>query len=257
MANSTWDPKQYEKFKQQRFLPFLDLMNLVQPQDAMNVIDLGCGTGENTKTLHDKLGAALTLGIDQSETMLAKSGAFQTDGLSFREYSIENFTPDGPVDLVFSNAALHFVKDHETLFPRLASWLGDGGQFAAHLPSNHTYPTHTIVQELGAEERYQSALGGENYTSAVLLPERYAEILHECGFTEQTVRLNIYTHELPDAEAVYEWVKGSLLTWYQKRMPERVFEQFRDEYKRRLLERLGEAQPFFFTFRRLLIWGRK
>src|SRR3989475_1065384 len=71
MTRDAWDPAQYERFRDERARPFLDLLALVRPRPGMRVVDLGCGTGELTARLHDEVAAGETLGIDRSEAMLA------------------------------------------------------------------------------------------------------------------------------------------------------------------------------------------
>src|SRR5271155_5157212 len=115
---SRWDPEQYERFKAERSRPFFDLLALVRPRPGMRVVDLGCGTGELTFDLHAKLGARETVGVDSSETMLAKGASLAREGLRFERGRIEEWKPEAPVDLVFSNAALHWVDGHEALFAR-------------------------------------------------------------------------------------------------------------------------------------------
>src|ERR1700690_2711917 len=112
---SKWDPAQYERFKAERSRPFFDLLALVRPRPGMRVVDLGCGTGELTSELHTKLGARETVGIDSSETMLAKASAFAAPGLRFERGEIEGWQPDAPFDLIFSNAALHWVEGQRAL----------------------------------------------------------------------------------------------------------------------------------------------
>jgi SAM-dependent methyltransferase len=118
VAASVWNPAQYERFRAERSQPFYDLLALVRPEPAMAVIDLGCGTGELTRVLHERLRAASTVGLDSSETMLAKSAAFAGDGLRFERGDIAAFAAEGRYDLIFSNAALQWVPEH---VPLLAS----------------------------------------------------------------------------------------------------------------------------------------
>src|SRR5690349_4562868 len=134
---STWSPDQYEKFKSERAQPFRDLLALIEHRPRMRVVDFGCGTGELTRELHEHLHAEETLGIDSSETMLLKSASFGTEMLRFERGDIEGFVTDRPYDLVFSNAALHWVEDHERLFARLAGFLSPHGQLAVQMPYNH------------------------------------------------------------------------------------------------------------------------
>ena len=123
MATADWNPEQYEQFKQERSQPFFDLMALVQPRPAMHVVDLGCGTGELTRLLHERLDAQETLGIDSSEAMLGKSSAFAGSGLSFEKRDLRDLPPAKRYDLIFSNAALHWVPDHEQTLAMLARQL--------------------------------------------------------------------------------------------------------------------------------------
>ena len=115
---STWSPEQYEKFKAERAQPFRDLLALIENRPRMRIVDFGCGTGELTRELHEHLRAEETLGIDNSETMLLKSASFGTEMLRFERGDVEGFVTDRPYDLLFSNAALHWLGSHDTLFPR-------------------------------------------------------------------------------------------------------------------------------------------
>src|SRR5205085_8107123 len=105
---------------------------LVEARPGMRVADLGCGTGDLTAELHRKLQARETLGIDSSPAMLAK--APQGPGLRFEQQDIAAFQPSQKLDLIFSNAALHWVTDHPALLRRLTSALAPGGQIAVQLP---------------------------------------------------------------------------------------------------------------------------
>ena len=75
---SPWNPTQYERFRNERSQPFFDLLELVAPAPGGTAVDLGCGTGELTKMLHEKLRTRETIGLDSSETMLARSEAHHT-----------------------------------------------------------------------------------------------------------------------------------------------------------------------------------
>jgi len=237
-----WSPEQYERFKDERSLPFWDLVALVEPRPRMLVVDLGCGTGELTRALHEELGAVETLGIDNSVSMLAKAPA--APGLRFERKAIESFESDRPFDLVFSNAALHWVADHEALFRRLRKMIADGGQLAVQMPANEHHPSHRIAAEVAQE------MGLQQRRSPLLPPEQYAEMLHRLGFVRQHVRLQIYGHLLPSSEDVVEWVKGTLLTFYEHQHP-----RFIERYRERLLLEIGRQRPYFYTYKRLLLWG--
>jgi len=246
---SAWSPEQYEKFKSERQQPFRDLLALIEHRPRMRVVDFGCGTGELTRALHDHLQAEETLGIDSSETMLLKSASFGSELLRFERGYVEAFVTDRPFDLVFSNAALHWIGDHPRLFARLAGFLAPHGQFAVQMPSNFDHPSHRVAAELAP------SFGLEARTPSVLPPARYAELLHTLGFARQHVRLQVYGHVLPSSADVVEWVKGTTLTDYQSRLEPAAFEAFLAQYRERLIAEIGDARPYFYAFKRVLLWA--
>lgn len=254
MQKDPWNPEQYGRFRDERNRPFYDLLGRVHRRDRMRVVDLGCGTGELTREMHAFLGARLTLGIDSSEAMLAKCGAFAGDGLRFEKGAIESFLGAGEWDLVFSNAALHWVPDHAALFGRLAAAVSkEGGQLAVQLPANDDHPSHVVAAEIARQSPYREALGGWEKPRHVLPPEQYAQIVERLGFREHHVSLEVYGHHLDSRDEVVEWVKGTTLTAYQKRMEPEVYDQFLARYRTVLLEKLEDRSPFFYTFKRILL----
>ncbi len=257
MAESPWNPAQYERFRDQRSQPFFDLLSMVEPCPGGRVIDLGCGTGELTRALHAATGAEETLGIDNSETMLAKSAAFKEKGLRFEPGDIADMGEHGQFDVVFSNAALQWVAGHETLFAELVEMVRPGGQLAIQVPANHDHISHLVAHNVAREEPFHGVLGGYVRDLPVRAPEWYAEEFDRLGFPEQSVRLQVYVHHLGSRDDVVEWVKGTLLTDYQKRMPAGVYERFLSRYREVLLPQLSEARPYFYPFKRILMWARR
>jgi trans-aconitate 2-methyltransferase len=251
----TWNPSQYHRFRAERSAPFFDLLALVRPRAEMRVVDLGCGSGELTRELHRKLGARETLGIDNSEKMLDQARAHAGEGLRFERADVADFAPRSKLDLVFSNAALHWLPNHPALFVKLASFLPDTGQLALQMPANHDHPSHTVAAEVAAEEPFSGALAGYTRSPSVMAPEAYAELLDDLGFAEQHVRLQVYTHHLESRDDVVEWVKGTLLTDYEKRLSPELFIRFLARYREQLLPQLSDRRPYFYPFKRILIWG--
>jgi trans-aconitate 2-methyltransferase len=266
-VTDTWDPQQYDKFQREREQPFFDLLALVRPKPNMRVVDLGCGTGKLTRTLHEQLDARETVGIDRSDSMLAGTrDQAQPPGLRFEVGSIEAFLtpldaarggPSGGWDLIFSNAALHWVDDHERLLERIAAALAPAGQMAFQVPAQHDTLTHRLAEELAGEEPFASAFGGWRRSQPVLTPDAYARLLYRHDFLTPKAQLIVYPHLLASREDVVEWVKGTMLTEYKRHLPATVYDQFVDAYRVRLLERLEDSRPFFYPFKRILCWGQR
>lgn len=251
----TWNPAQYERFRDQRAQPFFDLLSLVERRPALRAVDLGCGTGELTRRLHEQLACSSTLGVDSSPAMLANTAAQVAPGLAFEAGDLAAFAKSERFGLVFSNAAVQWVPDHPRLFTQLAGLLAPGGQLAIQMPANHDHPSHVVAQQIARREPFASALAGYVRDSPVLAAERYAELLHELGFTRQHVRLQVYGHVLGARSDVVEWVKGTLLTDYERRLSPPVFQRFLSEYREALLPLLSPSEPYFYPFKRLLLWA--
>jgi trans-aconitate 2-methyltransferase len=252
-----WSPAQYERFKAERQQPFFDLLSLVQPAAQLRVLDLGCGTGELTRLLHDRLQAATTLGVDSSPAMLAKAAAFAAPGLRFVERDLRVLPPDEHYDLIVSNAALQWVPDHAQLLARCRDALGAKGQLAVQVPANFDHPSHTVAIALAREAEFQPFFAEAQHQPGVLPVDEYALLVERLGFSQQHVRLQVYAHHLPSRELVIEWTKGTLLVFYQSRLPANLFARFLDRYRERLLPQLDDRQPYFYPFKRILFWARR
>jgi trans-aconitate 2-methyltransferase len=256
-TNDPWNPAQYEKFRAQRMEPFFDLLGFIKPLPGGRAIDLGCGTGELTALLAERLDLAHIEGVDSSAAMLEKAAARAGARVSFRQADIAAVDGYQPFQLVFSNAAFHWVPDNERLMRRILSQLAPGAQVAIQLPFDGDHPSRRIAHELAASPRFSARLGGFVSRSHGLPLERYAELLWEHGLSQQTCIEKIYGHELPHCADVVEWVKGTLLTPYLQRLDKPAADEFLTEYKTRLLAALGDRAPYFFPFRRVLFWGAK
>jgi len=258
MATDTWDPQQYDRFREQRRQPFDDLVRLVIPIPGGRAVDLGCGPGGLTAELHRGIRAAETVGIDSSAAMLAQAAAHAGGGLRFELGDLSTYAGRG-LDLVFANASLQWVPDHPALVTRLRQALGPNGQLAFQVPANWDHPSHLLAIEIAGESPFLEAFGGApplDHTRSVLPPETYAELLDRLGAAEQHVRLQIYGHHLESAEMVVEWVKGTMLTSFRAALPPALFEVYLDRYTTRLVERLGTARPYFYAYKRILCWAR-
>jgi trans-aconitate 2-methyltransferase len=257
MGRDPWKPEQYLRYRKEREQPFFDLLQLVRPRAGMRIADLGCGTGELTAELHQRLKARETIGIDSSEAMLGKVPGSPPGSLRFLKQDIRDFGGTQDFDLVFSNAALHWVPDHPRLLARLAQALTAGGQLAIQVPANFDHVSHTTAADVAKEPPFDALLDGHTHAVFVLQPDEYALLLEKLGFQRQHVRLQVYGHPLSSREDVVEWLKGSLLTVYERRLSEELFATFCDRYRSKLLARLEDTRPFFFTFKRILIWAER
>ena len=123
------------------------------------------------------------------------------------------------------------------------------------MPFNFDHASHRLAHHV-AVRMFPALFTTPHSVSATLMPERYAEILYANGFEEQACRMEVYGHPMPSGNEVVEWTRGSLLTAYQEKLSASQFELFLDQYRAAVLGEIGEG-PYFYAFKRILLWGRK
>ena len=244
-----WDPEKYHQFQKERSAPFEDLVKLIEARPNLEVVDLGCGTGELTAELAARLPGSRVLGIDSSPEMLERALPKATSSLRFELVPIESL--QGSWDLVFSNAALQWIPDHARLIPRIFSLVRPGGQMVIQVPSNYQHATHRLIRETAQEQPFDAALDGWARPSPVLSIDGYAELLYEAGGRDLVVFEKVYPHLLKDADALVDWTSGTALVPYFERLGPGLKEAFLERYRQRLRGRYP-GSPVFYGFRRTL-----
>ncbi len=146
VAGSTWDPAQYGIFADHRLRPALELLDRVPLSDPRLIYDLGCGSGEITRIIANRWPNARVIGVDNSPQMLAKAAAV-SDEIEWIEADVAGWQPDGAPDLIYSNATLQWLDDHDALIPHLFELLAPGGSLAVQMPMSWDLPSHRLMRE--------------------------------------------------------------------------------------------------------------
>jgi len=252
-----WNPEVYNQFKNIRYQPFFDLMQLISADGLKKAIDIGCGTGEQTHILSEKFVDAEFLGIDSSAEMLSQSISFHNDRLSFQQKKVEElYDSEEKWDLIFSNAALQWSDDHEKLFPKLLSLLSENGQFAVQMPLQSENILNQILFQLASEEPFETQLQQWNRVSPVLSLDDYAKMMFEAGLKDLNISIKVYPIIADDGEKLFQFISGSALIPYLERLDEVSKEKFIGEYKKRITEKFKKF-PAIYSFKRMLLYGRK
>ncbi|WP_313259259.1 methyltransferase domain-containing protein [Sphingobacterium sp.] len=252
-----WDPEVYNRYKDIRYKPFYDLLNLVEDLGAMECIDLGCGTGEQTATLANRFKEAKILGVDNSAEMLEKSKPYENDRLKFKLENIEDAIVDNRHwDLIFSNAALQWLDKHTVLFPKVISKLKAGGQLAIQMPVQNDNKLNQILLKLVQEEPFASQLGHFTRNSPVLSMDEYTQILFDNGIKDIEIYQKVYPQIAENVDDLYDFISGSAMVPYLEILDVENKEGFIQEFKKRIVDAY-KSFPAIYAFKRLLIYGRK
>ena len=223
---------------------------------------MGCGPGNSTILLRDEFANANIVGIDSSEEMLNQARKMYPQ-LMWKLEDIAHLSSNA--DLIFSNAALQWLPNHEQLFPHLFSMVNNGGVFATQMPCNFSYPSHMLLRETIKENSaWQSKLahivreqpilsetpvyGKSAYYDILVKNAKYIDIWE----TE-------YLQQLAGENAVLEWVKGTALSPVRNNLSLDEYDKFIDIYNTKLLKEYPQQDNgiTLFPFKRLFIIAMK
>ena len=249
----TWDPEKYTEFGDHRLRPVLDLAGRIALSAPRTVIDLGCGTGSSTKVLKARWPEADFIGIDNSHEMLERARTMHPD-IDWRMADLNDWDADAPVDLLFSNAALHWLPDHAELFSKLFKNVAPDGVFAVQMPGNWEAPSHTSVSDTVLDGPWRSRLEPLIGPRPILTPDRYYDLLTPLA-RHMEIWETTYHQELDGDNPVADFVKGSWLKPFLDALEEPERAAFEQAYRARIKAAYPPSAngKTLFPFRRLFI----
>jgi trans-aconitate 2-methyltransferase len=256
---TSWDPDAYERFKRERDRPALDLLlRIPSDLDPREIWDLGCGTGEHADLLARRHPQARVHGLDSSADMLNRARGRDTD-VDWVEGDLAAFAPTEPAELIFSNAALQWVDGHETLIPRLASALSEGGVLACQIPIAHDSDWHLALRDLARDAVWANWFAKVQPARPVAGATRFYDWLAPtCA--EIDIWTTTYVHVLEGEDPAVEWMRGTALRPYLDALTDPgAREAFLDVYRERLRALLPRRTDgaTLLPFPRLFIIARR
>ncbi len=248
-----WDPAQYGRFAAERGRAFVDLTARVDATAPRHVVDVGCGSGELTGLLAQRWPTAVVEGIDSSPEMIEAADA---PGVTFTVADAANWQPTSDVDVVVSNAVLHWIPRHQELMAQWAAALPSGGWLAVQVPRNFELSSHALMRRLAEHRRWAPELRNViAQADPIASPESYARLLLDAGMVAD-VWETTYVHVLQGDDPVLEWVRGTGLRPLLAALSPADAEEFATE----LAAELRKAYPpgphgTMYPFRRLFAVG--
>ena len=202
--NQNWDSQRYSSGFSFVYEYGEDVLNLIEPSGVIDVLDLGCGTGALTKALADK-GFHVT-GLDASEQMLEQARENYPD-IKFSQGDATSFTlsENEKVDLVFSNAVLHWIDKYRQplMMKCVYNALRFGGQFVFEMGG---FGCGRLIHEKLAEK---FKAHGYKYTMPFYFPTigEYASLLENTGFTVRYALLFDRPTKLKGNNGLSDWIR--------------------------------------------------
>jgi len=250
----SWDPDVYERYRVYRDRPALDLMVQIPPHDFNEIWDLGCGTGEHAALLAARHPGASVHGLDSSPDMLAAARR-RAVNVDWVLAGVEAWVPTVAPDLIFSNAALQWLPDHQTLFPRLAGALASGGVLACQMPMAFETQHHRILRETAEQGAWASlAASARVIRPTPSMDDYYRWLAPLCG--EIDLWTTTYLHALEGDDPIVEWMRGTGLRPYLDVLTDPdLREAFLDAFRARIADAfpVREDGVTLFPFPRLFM----
>lgn len=238
--------------------PAVDLLARIEAAAPATLVDLGCGAGNLVPLFAARWPRTRLIGVDSSPDMLARARR-DHPGASFVEADVGAWRPQAPVDVLYSNAALHWVEGHMELLPRLLEEaVAPGGTLAVQMPRNFGAPSHTMILETIEQGPWRARLEPLLRREPVAAPAHYWRRLHGRAAALQIWETE-YLQVLSGADPVAEYTKGTWLKQFLDRLEGDERTAFESDYRARVRAHYPpEADGrTLFAFRRLFIVARR
>ena len=264
-----WNPELYNRFRRYREEPFLAILERLKLRGDESIIDLGCGSGENTVELARRAPGGRAVGIDSSAAMIDAADKVREGvepeikaRLRFELGDISTFNGNGAYSkeysVVFSNAALQWVPGHREIFQHIFDALIPGGRVVVQMPKNDQETAQVTILRLASEPPWSEMLAKVTVPSrAVPGPERYHQLLPELGFTEVDCYEHVFEHPMDSPRDVVDWSRATTLRPFLNALPSEKHDAFIAAVALALGRAYGTDGPLVFPFRRLFIWATR
>jgi trans-aconitate 2-methyltransferase len=234
MTPRDWDAATYERLSAPLTAMGTEVLDRLVLRGDEAVLDAGCGTGNVTRVLLERLPHGHVIAVDAAPSMVEQARALLPADVDVRRADLLELVLDEPVDAVLSTATFHWVLDHERLFQRLLAVLRPGGRLVAQCGG-----AGNLSQLLGATEAVASSDGWRRFFAGWSRPMRYAgpdetaDLLREAGLTD--VRCWLQPHPITPDEPL-EYLATVPLGAHLDRLPEERKRAFVEEVAARLPE---------------------
>ena len=215
--STIWNPDLYLKFQKERTQPSIDLVNRIEIENPKKIIDVGCGPGNSTEILRSRWINSEIIGIDNSDQMIEKAKKKYPYG-TWKLNDAMDIDKFGKFDIVFSNAVLQWIPNHEKLIPHLLNHVAADGVLAVQVPQNQFSVLHKALIEIADENEFkeytQDAKKILNYRTGEYYYNLLCDSVKEFYMWETT-----YLHILENHEDLIEWYKSTGMKPFLQSLP--------------------------------------
>lgn len=223
------------------------------------VLDLGCGDGALTARIAELVPQGRVVGVDASQGMIKVASRKRKENLTFRLMDINRLDFNEEFDAVFSNATLHWVKDHWLLLSNIRKSLRTGGLFRANFAGEGNCESFfQVIRETIVTDEFARFFSGFDWPWYMPSVDDYASLAREAHFSEVDVWGENTDRFFPGESEMIKWLDQPSLVPFLAVLPDDVKSRFRDHVVRRMIEVTHQEDGTCFeTFRRINVKARK
>ena len=204
---SNWNAEHYLKYGDERTRPAADLVARIRIDRPAVIADLGCGPGNSTQILRDRWPQSEIIGIDNSPQMIEAAQRTYPDQ-KWLLADVSQWTSSGPVDLLYSNAALQWLPDHGALMPRLFGMVAAGGALAFQIPSSTYATVRTLIHDISYRPAWSERMNAPRNALTMECPAFYYDALVKIA-TNLDLWETEYSHVLESAASIVDWISST------------------------------------------------
>lgn len=224
-----------------------------------NILDLGCGDGALTVQLAALVPQGFVIGIDASHGMIKAAQNHQISNLEFKIMDINEINFKSEFDLVFSNATLHWVKDHGKLLNNVYNSLRNNGivrfNFAAE---GNCLNFFKVIKQVMGNEKFTAYFKEFNWPWYMPNIDEYKALLGQFPFKETKVWEENADRYFPEKEAMIKWIDQPSIVPVLKYVDDKDKQEFRDIVVNQMInETIQSDGTCFETFRRINLFAKK
>jgi trans-aconitate methyltransferase len=254
-----FDGKKYEKASAHQKEWGIKLISELSLNGSEHVLDLGCGDGNLTSRIAELLPEGDVLGVDASQGMIDAALPKERSNLHFRTLDINDLDFKNQFDVVFSNATLHWVTDHQRLLQNIRRALRGGGrirfQFAG---AGNCASFLAVVREAITLEEFGASFVEFEWPWYMPSVDEYERLAQSSGLQDVRVWGENADRLFPDAEVMIRWIDQPSLVPFLPHVAEPAKEAFRDFVVSRMIKRTKQEDGRYLeTFRRINVSATK